>query len=74
MFNIEAIKAAVASAAAEFGAEGYEISIESNTSAGAEALKDEINSVTYTRSGSISVRCVKNGKSGYASGDLVTPE
>lgn len=74
MFNIEAIKAAVAAAAKEQGAEGYEISIESNTSAGAEALKDEINSVTYTRSGSISVRCIKNGKSGYASGDLVTPE
>lgn len=73
MNNTE-IKNAVAKAAEAAGAEGYEIKIESGVSAGAEALKDEISSVSYTRTGSILVRCVKNGRSGYAESELVTPE
>lgn len=68
------IKKAVSHAAELYGAEGYEIKISTSTSAGAEALKDEISSVTYSRSGGMSVRCVKNGKSGYASSELVTAE
>ena len=70
----EAIKRAVAEAAETYGAEGYEIKIGSATSAAVEALKDDISSVTYEKSTSISVRCVKGGKSGYASGNIVTPE
>ncbi len=70
----EAIKKAVAEAAKAYGAEGYEIKIGSSTSAAVEALKDDISSVTYDKSTSISVRCVKSGKSGYASGNIVTPE
>ena len=70
----EAIKKAVAEAAIAYGAEGYEIKIGSSTSAAVEALKDDISSVTYEKSTSISVRCVKGGKSGYASGNIVTPE
>ena len=70
----EAIKKAVAEAAIAYGAEGYEIKIGSFTSAAVEALKDDISSVTYEKSTSISVRCVKGGKSGYASGNIVTPE
>lgn len=70
----EAIKKAVAEAAKAYGAEGYEIKIGSSTSAAVEALKDDISSVTYEKSTSISVRCVKGGKSGYASGNIVTPE
>ncbi len=73
MNNLE-IKKAVAEAALACGAEGYELSVEAAVSAGAEALKDEISSVTYSRTGSMTVRCVKNGKSGYASSELVTPE
>ncbi|WP_455663059.1 PmbA/TldA family metallopeptidase, partial [Pradoshia sp.] len=53
---------------------GYEIDIDSSVSAGAEALKDEISAVSYSRTDSMTVRCVKNGKSGYASSELVTPE
>ncbi len=72
--NYSEIKNAIAEAAAEAGAEGYEAMIEAGVSAGAEALKDEISSVTYSRTGSITVRCVKGGKSGYAESELVTPE
>lgn len=74
MMNNEAIQNAVAAAAAACGAEGYEINISADVSAGAEALQQEISSVTYNRSGSMTVRCVKGGKSGYASSELVTPE
>lgn len=74
MLNIEDIKKAVAESAEKYGAEGYEISIDSATSAGAEALKDEISTVSYSKSGSIDVRCVKGGKSGYASSELVSAE
>lgn len=70
----EAIKRAVAEAAKSYGAEGYEVKIGSSTSAAVEALKDDISSVTYDKSTSISVRCVKSGKSGYASGNIVTPK
>ena len=70
----EAIKNAVAEAAKAYGAEGYEVKMGSSTSAAVEALKDDISSVTYEKSKSISVRCVKSGKSGYASGNIVTPE
>lgn len=69
-----AIKKAVAEAAVLYGAEGYEVKMGSSTSAAVEALKDDISSVTYDKSTSISVRCVKAGKSGYASGNIVTPE
>ena len=72
--NTEAIKKAVAESAAACGASGYEINISTSISAGAEALQQEISSVTYTNSGSLTVRCVKDRKSGYASSELVTPE
>ncbi len=72
--NTVEIKRAVEEAAKLYGAEGYEIKINTETSAGAEALRHEISSVTYSRSGGMTVRCVKNGKSGYASSELVTPE
>lgn len=72
--NTDAIKNAVSQAAAQLGVKDYEISISTQESAGAEALKDEISSVTYSRSSAMHVRCVKNGKSGYATSELVTPE
>ena len=74
MMNTDAIKQAVAGAAAAFGAEGYEIVIHTEESAGAEALKKEISSVSYSRSSTMQVRCVVNGKSGYAVSELLTPE
>ena len=72
--NTDAIKQAVAGAAAECGAQGYEIVIHTRESAGAEALKKEISSVSYSRSSTMQVRCVVAGKSGYAVSELVTPE
>lgn len=72
--NTEAIKKAVAEAAALYGAESYEIVIHAEESAGAEALKDEISSVSYSRSSTMQIRCVVAGKSGYAVSELVTPE
>lgn len=72
--NTEVIKKAVEESAAVHGADGYEVNIQSTTRASAEALKDEISSVNYTRSGAMTVRCVKGGKSGYASSELVTAE
>jgi len=72
--NLELIKNAVAEAAKRFGAEGYELSISSREETGVEALKKEITGVSYSRSGSMRVRCVVEGKSGYAISELVTPE
>ena len=72
--NTDAIKQAVARAAAECGAQGYEIVIRTEESAGAEALKKEISSVSYSRSSTMQVRCVVDGKSGYAVSELLTPE
>lgn len=68
------IKNAVARAAARCGADAYEIEINTEESAGAEALKDEIATVSYACCGTLTVRCVVAGKSGYAKTELVTPE
>ena len=72
--NMELIRNAVAEAAKRFGAEEYELSISSKEDTGVSALKKEIDSVSYSRSGSMVVRCVVGGKSGYAASELVTPE
>ena len=72
--NIELIKNAVAEAAKQFGAEEYELTISSREETGVEALKKEISTVSYARSGAMTVRCVVEGRSGYASSELVTPE
>ena len=72
--NTQNIKNAVAEAAGRLGVQGYEIDITVNESAGAEALQHEISTVSYSKSSSMTVRCVVNGKSGYASSELLTPE
>ena len=72
--NMELIQKAVAAAAEQFGAAEYELSISSKEDTGVSALKKEIDSVSYSRSGSMVVRCVVDGKSGYAASELVTPE
>ena len=74
MNNMDLIKNAVAEAAERFGAEGYELTISTKEDTGVEALKKEISTVSYSRSGSMVVRCVVDGKSGYAASELVTPE
>ena len=72
--NMDMIRNAVAEAAKQFGAEEYELTITDKENTGVEALKKEISSVSYSRSGSMVVRCVVGGKSGYAISELVTPE
>ena len=72
--NMENIKNAVAEAAKRFGAEEYELTVTAKEDTGVEALKKEISAVSYSRSGSMVVRCVVGGKSGYAASELVTPE
>ena len=74
MSNMELIKNAVAEAAKRFGAEEYELTVNSHEDTGVSALRKEIDSVSYSRSGSMKVRCVVGGKSGYAASELVTPE
>ena len=74
MNNMDLIQKAVAGAAEQFGAEGYELTISTREDTGVEALKKEISTVSYSRSGSMVVRCVVDGKSGYAASELVTPE
>ena len=74
MNNMELIKNAVAEAAKRFGAEEYELTISTKEDTGVEALKKEVSTVSYSRSGAMTVRCVVGGKSGYASSELVTPE
>ena len=72
--NMDLIRNAVAEAARQFGAEEYELTITDKENTGVEALKKEISSVSYARSGSMMVRCVVGGKSGYAASELLTPE
>ena len=72
--NMDLIRNAVAEAAKRFGAEEYELTISSKENTAVEALKKEISAVSYARSGSMVVRCVVGGKSGYAASELVTPE
>ena len=74
MSNMELIRNAVAEAAKRFGAEEYELTISSKEDTGVEALKKEVSTVSYSRSGTMTVRCVVSGKSGYAASELVTPE
>lgn len=72
--NTRNIKNAVADAARSVGVDSYEINISTRESAGAEALNHEVSTVSYALAGTMTVRCVKNGKSGYASSELVTAE
>ena len=74
MNNMELIRNAVAAAAKQFGAEEYELTVTDRENTGVEALKKEISHISYSRSGSMVVRCVVGGKSGYAASELVTPE
>ncbi len=72
--DMKHIKEAVARAAREYGAQEYELVISVKEETGVETLHKEISTVSYSRAGSMQVRCVVDGKSGYAASDLVTPE
>ena len=72
--NMELIRNAVAEAAKRFGAEEYELTISDRENTAVEALNKEVSSISYSRTGTMTVRCVVGGKSGYAASELVTPE
>ena len=72
--NMDLIKNAVAEAAKRFGAEEYELTISDKENTAVEALNKEVSSISYSRTGTMTVRCVVGGKSGYAASELVTPE
>lgn len=72
--NTEAIKNAVAQAAAQYGVESYEISINTAENAGVEAMQKAITTVSYSNASTMQIRCVVDGRSGYATSELVTPE
>ena len=72
--NMELIRNAVAEAAKRFGAEEYELTISDKENTAVEALNKEVSSISYSRTGTMTVRCVVGGKSGYAARELVTPE
>ena len=74
MMNMDLIKNAVHAAAERLGAQEYELTVSSRENTGVEALKKEVSTVSYSRSGTMRVRCVVDGKSGYAASELVTPE
>ena len=74
MENMELIRNAVAEAAKRFGAEEYELTISSKENTAVEALNKEVSTISYSRAGTMTVRCVVGGKSGYAASELVTPE
>lgn len=70
----ELIRNAVEQAAARCGADAWEICISSSENTAAEALRDEVSSISYALTDQLSVRCVKNGRSGNAGSELVTAE
>ena len=72
--NMELIRNAVAEAAKRFGAEEYELTISDKENTAVEALNKEVSSISYSRTGTMTVRCVVGGTSGYAASELVTPE
>jgi PmbA protein len=72
--NFEQAKQILIQEAARQGIAHYEIYAMSDRSLSTETLKDEISAFSYGVSGGISFRCLVDGKMGYASGELMTPE
>ena len=55
--NMELIRNAVAEAAKRFGAEEYELTISDKENTAVEALNKEVSSISYSRTGTMTVRC-----------------
>ena len=68
-FNV--LKEAIEKRASELGVKEYEIYYESSSKSSAEALGDEISSLSSSESGGICFRCSVDGKMGYASTQLM---
>ncbi len=72
--SFESMKEALIAAAERAGLSEYEIYYQAEESTSAETLKDEISSFSSGVSRGICFRCIVNGKMGYASGELMTPD
>ena len=64
--DFNAIKKAVADAAAKLGLKEYELYYVQDSGVSAETLKHEISSLSSAVSGGVCFRCIVDGKMGYA--------
>ena len=68
------IKEILAEEAKRLGVTEYDIYFSKSESLSAETLKQEISSFSSSNGIGISFRCIRDGKFGYASSELITPE
>lgn len=68
------IKEILAEEAKKLGVTEYDIYFSQSESVSAETLKQEISSFSSSNGIGISFRCVRDGKFGYASSELITPD
>lgn len=68
------IKEILAEEAKALGVTEYDIYFSRSESLSAETLKQEISSFSSSNGIGISFRCIRDGKFGYASSELITPE
>ncbi len=72
--NFEILRQALCTAAQAAGLERYEITADTFESIGAETLKDEISAFSSSVGGSISFRCIVDGKAGDATTEVCDPD
>ncbi len=70
----EEMKQALIAAAERAGIEEYEIYYQSAERVSAETLKDEVSSFSSSAGGGVCFRCIADGRMGYASSELMTPD
>ena len=68
------IKEILVEEANKLGVTEYDIYFSKSESVSAETLKQEISSFSSSNGIGVSFRCVRNGKFGYASSELITPD
>lgn len=72
MNNFDTLKNAAKEAADKLGITEYELFYAEDASVSAETYRDEISAFSSSVGGSLSFRCIVNGKAGYASTELLT--
>jgi len=72
--DFNAFKQAVIAAALEMGIEEYEIYYQTAESASVSAFRHELNQFTSSVEGGVCLRCIVNGRMGYASTEDLRPE
>ena len=72
--ELEKLKIAVENRAKTLGITEYEVFCKSNLETTVETLNKEISSFSSSLTGGACVRVIRDGKMGYASGELITEE